>query len=413
MKKLIKKLIPKSVLNLYHLSLVWLGSFLYNHPSKKLTIIGITGTGGKSTTVHLATQVLEKAFPGQIASLSSIRFKAGKEEWPNMLKMTMPGRMKIQKFLKKAVKNHCKYAVLEVTSEGIKQNRHRFIEFNGAVFTNLSKEHIEAHKGFENYKKAKGELFKALNESKKQNKFAIINIDDPNAQYFLNIFKGKTYTYAVKNKQANITPEKINIETPLPGEFNKYNSLAAAAIGISQGIGTKEIIEALKEVREVPGRMELAIGYPFKVFVDYAHTPDSLEKVYTTIKESDLNNNNSKLICVLGSCGGGRDKWKRPEMGKIASDNCNKIILTNEDPYDENPEKIIQEVKKGIQNPETEIIIDRRKAINKALSLAKTGDVVAITGKGSEPWMCVAGNKKIPWDDRKIAKEEYKKIKEK
>ncbi len=404
MKTLLKKIIPSFVFSWYHFLLIWLGAIIYNFPSRKLIIIGVTGTNGKTTVVHLITEILASQLRSKVASLSSIRFKIGDKEWPNMLKMTMPGRFKLQKFLRKAVRTRCKYAVLEITSEGIKQHRHRFIDFNGVVFTNLTKEHIEAHKGFENYKKAKGKLFKALQKSKKKDKFAAINIDDRNSKYFLDLSKNlKVYTYGIKNKEAEIRPDKIKLEILLLGKFNIYNSLAAVCVAQSLGLTLRKTLKILKSIKEIPGRMELVIEKPFKVFVDYAHTPDALEKVYKTLGQN--------LICVFGSCGGGRDKWKRPEIGKIAARHCDKIILTNEDSYDENPKSILKNIEKGFsQNTNYEKIINRRKAINKALSLAKKDDIVIITGKGNEPWICVEHGKKIPWDERKVVKEEFKKI---
>lgn len=411
MKSLLKKIIPRFVFGWYHFLLVFLGALIYGFPSRKLVVIGVTGTNGKSTVVDLITQILEKS-GFKTASLSSIRFKINKKEWPNILKMTMPGRFKLQKFLRQAVKAKCNYVILEVTSEGIKQHRHRFIDFDGAVFTNLTREHLEAHKGFENYKKAKGKLFKALEKSKKENKFAVLNLDDPSFEYFSGLFSGKKYTYGIKN-QAEITPDKINLKISLPGEFNIYNSLAAVGVAQSLGLTLGKTLRILKSVKEIPGRMELIRDKPFKVFVDYAHTPDSLEKAYKTV--SSLKTQKSKQICVLGSCGGGRDKWKRPEMGKIAGDYCDEIILTNEDPYNEDPISIIKDVEAGFQEirrsrVEVRKIIDRRQAINKALSFAKKDDVVIITGKGCEPWICVEHGKKIPWDDRKVAREEFQKI---
>jgi UDP-N-acetylmuramoyl-L-alanyl-D-glutamate--2,6-diaminopimelate ligase len=396
MKNLIRKFIPNFVFNWYHWKLAFLGALIYRFPSKKLVVIGVTGTNGKSTVVHLATEILEKG--GQkVASLSSIRFKIGEKEEKNMLKMTMPGRFKIQKFLRQASKTGCKYAILEVTSEGIKQYRHKFIDFDGVVFTNLTKEHIEAHKGFENYKKAKGKLFVALAKSKKNNKWAVFNADDENSEYFSKLAgDAKKYYYSLKDF------EKFNLQISLLGEFNKYNALAAYCAGIALGIEKNKILEVLQQAKGIPGRLELVIDKPFKVYVDYAHTPDALEKVYKTL--------GGGLVCVLGSCGGGRDKWKRPEMGKIADNYCKEIILTNEDPYDENPRIILDDIEKGIASSEYTKIIDRREAINKALSLAKNGDTIIITGKGCEPWMVVANGRKIAWDDRKVVREEFKKI---
>ncbi len=410
MKSLLKKIIPGFVFSWYHLLLAFWGAVIYSFPSKKLIVIGVTGTNGKSTVVHLITEILEKnGF--KVASLSSIKFKIDKEEQPNMLKMTMPGRFMIHHFLSEANEVGCKYAVLEVTSEGIKQYRHKFIDFDGVVFTNLTREHIVAHKGFENYKKAKGKLFKAVKRSKKKNKFIVINADDKHADYFTKLAgEVRRHTYGINNKEADIRPDKIKLEISLPGKFNIYNSLAAACVGLSQGISLNEVLKVLKNIKEISGRMELVIEEPFKVFVDYAHTPDALEKVYKALGK--------RLVCVLGSCGGGRDKWKRPELGKIASEYCNKIILTNEDPYDENPELILKDIKSGFlefqtRNSKSQKILDRRQAIYKALSLAKKGDTVIITGKGCESWICVAHGKKIPWDDRKVVREEFNKLHEK
>ena len=191
--------------------------------------------------------------------------------------------------------------------------------------------------------------------------------------------------------------------------------MAAICVGLSQGVDLQTIKKALEKTKGVPGRMELVIKEPFKVYVDYAHTPDSLLKVYQTIRNFQPLSSNRRMICVFGSCGGGRDKWKRPEFGRIAAKYCDEIILTNEDPYDEDPSQILSEIKSGIQNSKFKIqnlyeILDRREAIKKALELAQPQDIVIITGKGSEPWMCVAGGKKIPWDDRKIVRKEFENI---
>lgn len=397
-----KKFIPKFIFNIYHYLLALIGAIVYCFPSRKLIVIGVTGTNGKSTVVHLITDILEK-LGHKTASISSIRFKIIEKEWKNILKMTMPGRMKIQKFLRQAVNSGCKYAVLEITSEGIKQHRHKFIDFDGVVFTNLTKEHIEAHKGFENYKKAKGKLFQELEKSPKKNKFVILNIDDPNFEYFSRLFSGKKYFFGIDNKNAEITPEKINLQIQLLGKFNIYNSLAAYCVGSALGIEKNKILETLKLAKNAPGRMELVINNPFKVFVDYAHTPDGLINAYKTLGRN--------LICVLGSCGGGRDKWKRPEMGKIASDYCKNIILTNEDPFDEPPMSIIDQIANGIDSEKLVYkIINRREAVNKALSLAKDSDIVIITGKGCEQYIRIEKGKTILWDDRKVVQDEFNKI---
>jgi len=339
----------------------------------------------------------------------------------------MPGRFKLQKFLKKAVKVGCEYAILEVTSEGILQHREKFIDFDIAVLTNLSPEHIERHGSFEKYREAKGKLFKQCKE------VHILNLDDKNADYFLKFKSFKKFGFSISENQSfskelnsvikakyiqedekgisfEVEDTKFNLN--LSGGFNVYNALSAVSIARSQGVDLETCKIAIEKVKGIPGRMETVIEKPFKVVVDYAHTPDSLCKVYKTLLDSKAKID-SKLICVLGSCGGGRDKWKRPKMGEIASRYCDKIILTDEDPYDENPNQILSEIKSGIPDSKhnmLNIVLDRREAIRKALNMAKQGDVIIITGKGSEPWMCVANNKKIPWSDKEIVKQEIRKI---
>jgi len=191
----------------------------------------------------------------------------------------------------------------------------------------------------------------------------------------------------------------------LIGLFNIYNALAAIATGLSEGINIDVCQIALSKIKGVPGRMEEVVNGPFKVIVDYAFTPNALSKVYESIKPE-----NKRLICVLGACGGGRDKWKRPVLGEIASRYCDEVIVTNEDPYDENPEEIIKQVIKGA-NGKGKMIIDRREAISYSIRNAKKGDVVIITGKGCEPSICLANGKRISWDDRQVVREEFKKIK--
>ena len=382
LKSLIKKIIPDFLLSSYHYFLSLIGAFLYRFPSRKLIVIGVTGTSGKSTVVELAADIFQEA-GFKTASMSSIKFKIGDKEWKNELKMTMPGRMKIQKFLRQAVGTGCKYAILEVTSEGIKQYRHKFIDFDVAVFTNLSLEHIESHGSFEKYRAAKAKLFQQTK------KIHIINIDDKNAEHFLKYFAEKKIEYGISD--AGILPEDLN----LLGRFNLYNAITATKIAMSQGVSLETCRRVLERIKGIPGRMEIIVREPFTIIVDYAHTPEALEQVYKTLSDK-------RMICVLGACGGGRDKWKRPVLGKIAAQYCDQIIITNEDPYDEDPMEIINQV---AGNTKAEKILDRKEAIKKALQSAQPGDVVIITGKGSESLMCVKADKKIPWDDRQVVKD--------
>jgi len=403
-----RKFAPQFLLSWYHFGWAVLGAVLYGFPARNMRVIGVTGTNGKSTTVEMISRILREA-GFKTASLSSIRFQINEKEWRNKLKMTMPGRFVIQRFLRQAVDAGCTHAVIEVTSEGILQHRHRFLNFHTAVFTNLSPEHIERHGSFEKYREAKGELFKVAK------KVHVINADDPNAQYFLQFPAKTVITYSLADAK------DMDLHLKLLGTFNISNALAATAVAKNLGISSDISKRALERIEGVPGRMELVVKEPFRVVVDYAFTPAALEKVYQTFREnSKFEIRNSKLICVLGAAGGGRDKWKRPVLGKLAATYCDRIIVTNEDPYDEDPMAIIEQVAKGAeqirinqQNPHESAvlkILDRREAIAKALFFAKPGDTVVITGKGCEDSIAVKGGKKIPWDDREVVREEFRQL---
>lgn len=395
-KAFIRKLIPPFFLGFYHYCLALFGAVIFGFPGydKNLIIIGITGTSGKSTTSDLITRILEESGE-KVASISTIRFKIGEKEWENKYKMTMPGRFVIQNFLKQTKDAGCKYIILEVTSEGIRQFRHKFINFDCAVFTNLSPEHVESHGGFENYRNEKLKLFRATKN------IHIMNADDKNAKYFLDIPAKKIIKFSINDAK------NYDLKLNLIGDFNMLNALCAATVAKAYGINFETCKKALEKAKGIAGRMEIIQKEPFKIIVDYAHTPEQLESVYKTFNPS-ASLRASKLVCVLGSCGGGRDKWKRPVLGKIAEKYCKEIIITNEDPYDENPTEIINQIAETTGG-KAQKILDRKEAIKKAINIAKSGDTVIITGKGSEPWMCVENNKKIPWSDRQIARDALQK----
>ena len=415
----LKKIIPASFIKIvspiYHFSLAFLAGIFYWFPSRKIFLIGVTGTKGKTTTIEIINAILEEA--GEKTALSSsLRFKIGKETRKNDKKMTMPGRFFIQRFLRQAVRANCQYAIIEITSEGASQYRHTFLSLNAMVFTNLAPEHIESHGSFENYRKAKLKIFKTLAWSPKRPRIIVVNEDDPNGRYFLDfrVEEKKVYglnlaqPYKIKESGLEFSFAGEKIISPLSGEFNLMNILASIVLARVIHIDIGTIKKALEKFFGVEGRVErialekenlLHSKQDFSVIVDYAHTPDSLEKIYEVFQSS-------KRICVLGSCGGGRDKWKRPELGRIASNHCDEIILTNEDPYDEDPKEIIKDIASGIrEDKDYEIVMDRGEAIKKAVSMAKTGDTVIITGKGSEPWLMGANGTKIPWSDREMARE--------
>jgi UDP-N-acetylmuramoyl-L-alanyl-D-glutamate--2,6-diaminopimelate ligase len=450
-KKLVKKFIPPRVLGWYHKFLALAANVFYGFPSNKMVVIGATGTNGKSTTVHLIAKMFEGA-GYKVGSTSTVGFRVADKEWLNKKKMTMLGRFALQKILRQMVDAGCKYAVIETSSQGVEQFRHLGVNYDVAVFTNLTPEHIEAHGGFENYKKAKGKFFahltakpKKVIDGKKVPKVSVVNIDDQHADYFLSFPADEHYDYGLMNRELGIRNQgnlKIikarDIELGvngsqfmihdskfiihLPGEFNVYNALAAVCVGLSQGLELSTIAGALEKVSGVPGRMEfIDEGQNFKVLVDYAPEPASMTKLYEMIQTSNFKLPSSKIIHILGSAGGGRDKSRRPILGQIAAKNADYVIITNEDPYDENPMEIIRQVAAGArecqmskskcQMKELFEIEDRGGAIAKALSLAREGDLVIITGKGSEQAICVANNKKIPWDDRRKAREILKQIK--
>lgn len=419
----LKRLIPKSIFNklqpAYHYGLALLGALIYRFPSRKLNVVAVTGTKGKSTTAELISAILDESGK-KTALTNTIRFKIGNKSRENKYKMTMPGRFFLQKFLREALDSGCEYAVIEMSSEGAKQFRHKFISIDTLVFTNLSPEHIESHGSYEKYREAKLEIARAVLKSGKKRKILVANKDDGESGHFIDLSFSEKYTYSLKDAEpytstdhsSMLTFDGITMHSALPGEFNIYNMLSALTYAQSQDIPLKTVKKAFEKYEGARGRMEkitLPNKHPlrkkqnFSVIVDYAHTPDSLEKVYRVFRDKDT-------ICILGNTGGGRDTWKRPEMAKIADQYCGRIILTNEDPYDEDPEKIIQEMKSSIKKHRPEVILDRRQAINTALSKARKDSVVIITGKGSDPYIMEASGKKTPWDDATVVREELEKV---
>ncbi len=425
MKRFLKFLTPKFILTAYHRTLVFLAALWYGFPSQKMVVIGVTGTKGKSTTSILIGRIFQQQ-GFNVGITSTALFKIADREWLNGTKMTMLGRFALQKMLRSMVRAGCSHAVVEVSSEGLAQHRHRGIEFDIAVFTNLSPEHIESHGSFEKYREAKGELFRALGTKRKKIKgeriptISIINLDDPNAEYFLQFPANKKYgytfhdgnhtglTHTVKGhtkeaawKQSTFVAENTPITIHLPGEFNLYNALAALAVGSSCGIPIATMSAALGAVDMIWGRMEtIHEGQPFTVIVDYAHEPRSFKALYEAITLLP----HTRVIHVFGATGGGRDKSKRVLMGCIASERADTVIVTTDDPYDEEPGAIADMVMEGVGDGKGKIILDRKEAIAYALTLAQPQDLVLITGKGAEQVMVVQG-KKIPWDDRKIVRQ--------
>jgi UDP-N-acetylmuramoyl-L-alanyl-D-glutamate--2,6-diaminopimelate ligase len=414
LRTLIKKLLPKQIFQFfqpyYHFLLASVGALKYRHPSRELIVIGVTGTKGKSSTTEIIGHLL-RASGKKVATLSTIQFSIDNHAEPNLHKMTMPGRFFVQQFLRQAVDAGCTHAVIEMTSEGARQFRHRFIDIDALVFTNLSPEHIESHGSFEKYKQAKLSIANAVETSPKRPRYLVANIDDTHGQDFLNFpvehhlpYSLKDLTlYSLHKDSVSFVYKGITMRVPLVGLFNVYNTVAAITLTQALGVSLETIATALRDLPPLRGRVEQfsapadAAKHLIAV-VDYAHTPDSLTKLYEAFP-------NKYKVCVLGNTGGGRDTWKRPEMGAIAEKFCDHIILTNEDPYDEDPDKIVAAMRQGMSEAApVEIIMDRRAAIEHALEVAPNDSYVLISGKGTDPYIMGPQGTKLPWSDAAVTK---------
>lgn len=411
MEKFFQKIHPRSV---YHFLWAWVGARMHRHPSKRMFVVGVTGTKGKTTTLELINAILENAGK-RTALISSLRVKIGDESQKNAIGNSMPGRGYLQKFLRRAVRAKCNYALIEVTSQAVVQHRHRFIHWNMGALTNLAPEHIEAHGSFENYRDAKLDFLKYV---VKEGGKVFLNRDDKNFDFFFEALNDDEPIAYSKDDEffhdsmPHIRTTRMRRDNAVPhflmSPFNEENIAVAVAIAKELGIANKIIDDAILAFEGVPGRMEFVRVGDYTAVVDYAHTPESLEAAYIAAKPNPSHAfPRPRLICVLGAAGGGRDTWKRPSFGAIAADHCDEIILTDEDPYDEDPQGIVDEIESGIPTPLREgqhvhKIMDRVEAIHEAVSLANEGDVVIGTGKGSEDWIHAARGRKIPWNERAV-----------
>ena len=419
-KQLLKKIIPRSLFRAaqpaYHYLLALAGAIRYGFPARSMFVVGVTGTKGKSSTTTILADIFEEA--GYTTALSNtIEFRiAGKSE-PNRHKMSMPGRFFMQHFLWRAKQAGCTHVVVEMTSEGARQFRHKWIDLDAFIFTNLSPEHIESHGSYEKYRAAKLSIVRLLANRSKKTTYLVANADDGEAKLFLQqpaARRARTIPFSIKDAEpyhlgehdsgTDFVFKGVKIRTRLEGLFNIYNILAAATLASALGISTETIRAAVEKIDGIKGRVEhVEAGQSFDVIVDYAHTIDSLTKLYEAFP-------NRRKICLLGNTGGGRDTWKRPGMAKVAEEFCDHIILANEDPYDEDPQKIVDEMRAAISAKPCEIILDRREAIARAISLAHPGDAVLISGKGTDPYIMEANGKKTPWSDSAVAREELEKF---
>jgi len=436
LKSKIKKLIPERFISFYHLALAASAAFYYGWPSKKMIVIGITGTKGKTSAANFIWSVLT-AGGRKTGLIGTANIRIGEIEMLNKYHMTMPGRFILQKLLRQMTDVGCEFAIVETTSEGIKQWRHFGIFYDIAVFTNLTPEHLEAHgNSFERYKEAKGRMFKALKngerkiiDGKEVEKTIIVNYDDLHKEYFLNFPADKKINFGTR-EGADFQADKIRntkygleffigstlYEINILGKFNVYNALTAVVIGSVFGISNEWIYEGLKSLKNIPGRMEkIDEGQEFLIFVDYAHEKEGMSAVLETAREI-IAESIGKVIVLLGAEGGGRDKAKRPILGEIAGKYADFVVISNVDPYEDDPKEICEDIAVAAEKfgktrgKDLFVTLDRREGIKKAISLANKNDVVLITGKGSEQSI-VIGGKRYPWDDRTVVREELNKLK--
>ncbi|MDD5131315.1 MAG: UDP-N-acetylmuramoyl-L-alanyl-D-glutamate--2,6-diaminopimelate ligase [bacterium] len=399
---------------------------IYNYPSDRLKVIGITGTNGKTTITYMLEAILQEH--GQHTGvLGTIEYRLGQKVLP--APTTTPQASDLQEFLAEMVKQKFDYVVMEVSSHALELNRTEGCEYDVAVFTNLTRDHLDFHKDFEHYLAAKARLFTGLakNQRKKGKTSAVINIDDPAGPKLLELIPAgvEVLTYGINEKNAFLRAEEVKlapgittflclinqkkypVKLYLTGKHNVYNALAAIGAAISQGIPPETIIKGLASVKIVPGRFELvACGQKFTVVVDYAHTDDALFNVLTAARELHP----KRLITVFGA-GGDRDRTKRPLMGQVASTLSDYCIVTSDNPRGEDPEKIALDIEIGIKKAgktNYAIILDRHEALLKALEMAQPDDLVMIAGKGHENYQ-IFKDKVVHFDDRETARQILKK----
>lgn len=412
-----------------------MGHFYFGRPSNKLVVIGVTGTNGKTTTVNLLARILQ-AGGFKVGYTSTATMNIDGAEWLNDMKMTMPSGWLLHKWLKRMLKYGCQYAILEVSSEGLAQNRHLGINFDVAVFTNLTPEHLEAHGGFENYKHAKAELFKVISKNRltqaKQKlnpqlqKTIIVNADDKYGQFYASFKADRHVSFGINNQRADFvasgiqySPQGIefkiyNLEFKLhlKGQFDVYNSLAAVATAAAQGVSLDVCRYTLQKIDVIPGRVEVIQSQPFTVVVDYAYEPEEMRQLYETVSRWPHQN----IVQVLGPTGGGRDKDRIFVLGEMAGKFANRVFITTDDPYDDDPKALADQMLEGLLasgkklHQDVFVELDRKLAISQALRAAATNDLVLITGKGAEQKMALAKGQYLDWDDRVVVREALKNL---
>lgn len=397
-------------------ALAKLAACFYGYPSRRFNLIGVTGTNGKTSTTILLDAIFRR-WGKKTGLLGTIANRIGDEVMPTS--HTTPESLELQKLFKLMADAHTDYVMMEVSSHALSLNRVVDAEFDIGVFTNLTRDHLDFHRDFADYREAKGKLFSLLPAGgKSRPKYGLVNLDDPNSNYFMEISPVPVLTYSLvqpSDYQAvdiEITAKGASfclkgrpadrIQLNQTGRFSIYNGLAAVAVAMEEGVPLDIIQAALAEFPGVPGRFELVdAGQDFTVVVDYAHTPDGLENVLKTAREICP----GRIITVFG-CGGDRDRTKRPLMGNVVGRLSDYAVVTSDNPRTEEPEAIITDIEPGLVEAggKYEVLVDRKAAIQRALALANAGDLVLIAGKGHEDYQII-GTKKYPFDDKKVVLE--------
>lgn len=413
MKHFLSSLISQKLKNIYHLVNAVAANIWYGFPAKKLIVIGVTGTNGKTTTTQMIGVLLRQA-DKKVAVASTIDFWINDVQMVNESKFTTSNPWQLQQFLRKAVAADCEYLVLETSSHALDQNRVWGVPYRVAVMTNVTREHLDYHHTMAAYREAKKRLFERTQD-------AVINADMLAPEEFSKVVRGQVLLYSTKDKSADIVAGGIQLDFGrtefrvgedlyhlyIPGVFNIENALAMIGVARLLEIPVLTQQEALASILGVPGRMELVPNdKKVDIIIDYAVTPDAFEKLYASVLPLKIPG--TKIVHVFGACGD-RDQGKRPILGEIAAKNADVVILTNEDPYTEDGEKIIDMIESGVERFKTKNknyfrMYDRREAIAKALGMVEIGDIVLLTGKGAETTMAI-GDQRVPWNERQTALE--------
>ncbi len=404
--------IPQIIVTNTRQALAFISNLFYGKPSSKITVIGITGTNGKTTTSYLIKSIIE-ASGSKSGLIGTIQYQIGNRVIP--AQETTPESVEIQSYLSEMLKSCMKYAVIEASSHALSQHRLDGIHFSSAVFTNLSAEHLDYHENIKNYRAEKLKLIKGLDKEA----FAILNADHNASKHFADYTEAKVFWYGIRRKHADVTAEIIDISADatkfllnspwgkeiinlkLIGKHNVYNALAAATNGLALGFKIETVKKGIESLSVVPGRLErIDYGQDFHVYIDFAHTHQALQVILSTIRQITA----GRIILVFG-CGGNRDKNKRPKMGHIAGKYSDLSWITSDNPRSEDPRDIIYEIQKGMSKDACfRVQVDRRIAIEDALLEAKRGDIVIIAGKGHEQYQ-ITKDTIIPFDDREVVRQ--------